>query len=117
MTNSLSPRQGEIRFFPVAEFGDEEVVEMKSVDGAFIVGESESHHHHILDAEGVTVMERTSNVPTGMRILHAIVKAPTRLRQTAGNAHGDHVVQPGNYIIRIKRERQAFTDQIRRVAD
>lgn len=110
-------RQGEVRMMPVKAFPKHSTVAVEAINGAFIVGESESHHHHVLDAEGVIVRERTENVPAGMRILEAIASNPTTLRQTAGNPHGSHVVPPGMYEIRIKREFNPFTEQARRVAD
>ncbi len=109
-------RQGEVRMSRVEAFSDQETRPIAPVNGAIIVGESESHHHHVLDADGVIVEERL-NAPQGMRILHAIVKKPTVLRQTAGNPHGAHVVAPGLYEIRIKREFNPFADQARRVRD
>ena len=111
-----SPRQGEVRMIPVEDFGDHEVKPRDPKNGVIIVGESESHHHHVLDAEGVTVMERIK-APAGMTILHAIVEKPTRLRQTADRPHGDHIINPGKYVICIKREFNPFAEQARRVAD
>lgn len=111
-----SPRQGEVRMIPVADFGDHETRPVAPENGVIIVGESETHHHHVLDADGVMVMERV-NAPDGMTILHAIVEKPTRLRQTAGNPHGEHAIAPGKYVIRIKREFNPFAEQARRVAD
>lgn len=110
-------RQGEVRMQPIAELPDCETSPVAPKNGVIIVGESESHHHHVLDAEGVTVMERVSNVPAGMRILYAIVEKPTQLRQTAGNPHGAHTIAPGTYVIPIKREFNPFLEQARRVAD
>lgn len=110
-------RQGEVRMEPIAEIPNCETRRIEPVNGVLIVGESESHHHHVLDAEGVTVLERTSGVPRGMRILYAIVEKRTTLRQTAGNPHGAHVIEPGKYEIPIKREFNPFTEMARRVAD
>jgi hypothetical protein len=110
-------RQGEVRFVPVQAFPSGETRAVMPVNGVIIVGQSESHHHHVLDAPGVTVVERQDNVPKGMRILHAIVTQPTTLRQTAGNPHGTHVVEPGNYVIHIKREHNPFTEMARMVSD
>lgn len=110
-------RQGEVRMQPIAELPKCETRPVLAKDGVIIVGESESHHHHVLDADGVTVMERTSDIPAGMRILYAIVEKPTRLRQTAGNPHGAHDIAPGKYVIPIKREFNPFLEQARRVAD
>lgn len=111
-------RQGEVRLIPVTKFADVATRPVAaSSNGVVVVGESESHHHHVLDADGVTVLERIESVPQGMRILHAIVEKPTTLHQTAGNPHGAHIVEPGLYEIRIKREFNPFAEQARRVAD
>lgn len=109
-------RQGEVRFIPVEKFPEAKTRPVAARDGVVIVGESESHHHHVLDADGVTVLER-ADAPAGMRILHAIVEKETTLRQTAGNPHGAHVIAPGLYEVRIKREHNPFIDEARRVAD
>lgn len=85
--------------------------------GAWIISHSESGHHHLIDASGVTVMERTDDVPDGMRILYAIVDHPAQLRQDAANAHEAHDLSAGVYEMRIAREYDPFTAQARRVAD
>jgi hypothetical protein len=110
-------RQGEVRMEPIEKLPECEMRRIEPKNGVIIVGESESHHHHVLDADGVTVMERTSGLPRGMRMLYAIVEKQTILRQTAGNPHGAHVIEPGTYEIPIKREFNPFTEQARMVAD
>lgn len=110
-------RQGEVRMELISSIPECQTTALKAVDGAFIVGESESHHHHVLeDVGGVTVLDR-KDVPEGMRILYAIVENPTVLKQTTGNPHGSHEVPPGKYSIHIKREFNPFLEQARRVAD
>ncbi|MGB1214815.1 MAG: hypothetical protein ACPG4X_15725 [Pikeienuella sp.] len=89
----------------------------KDTAGAWIISHSESGHHHVIDAPGVTVMERTLDVPEGMRILYAIVEEPTSLKQNAANAHEAHDMPPGVYEMRISREFDPFLQQARRVAD
>lgn len=110
-------RQGEVRIEPIATIPDCTSRPITAKCGVIIVGESESHHHHVLDADGVTVTERTSGVPEGMRILYAIVEQPTTLRQTTGNPHDEHLIAPGTYAIHIKREYNPFIEQARMVAD
>lgn len=111
-------RQGEVRVQPIAAIPAYEMRRVNAKDGVIIVGESESHHYHVLDADGVTVMERVdSKVPAGMRILYAIVEKATKLHQTAANPHTAHDIAPGIYEIPIKREFNPFTEQARRVAD
>ena len=89
----------------------------RSKSGDWIISHSETGHHHILGAAGVEVMERTKDVPNGMRILYAIVSEPTRLYQDAAVPHGTHEVQPGIYEMRIAREYDPIMEQARRVAD
>jgi hypothetical protein len=110
-------RQGEVRMQPIAAIPKCETKLIEAKGNAIVVGESESHHHHVLDASGVTVLERADKVPAGMRILYAIVENATKLRQTAGNPHGSHDVPPGTYEISIKREFNPFLEQARMVAD
>lgn len=85
--------------------------------GEWIISHSESGHHHLLGAKGVDVMERTSNVPKGMRILYALVKEPTKLYQDASVPHGTHEVNPGIYEFRIAREYDPIMEQARQVSD
>ena len=90
----------------------------KDASGAWIISHSESGHHHLIDGPGVTVMERTKDVPPGVRILYAIVDAPSQLRQNAVNAHESHGLDADSiYEVRIAREYDPFTEQARRVAD
>lgn len=90
----------------------------KDKHGAWLISHSENGNHHVIDAAGVTVMERTENVPPGMRILLAIVDRPSTLRQDAGaNAHEAHALPPGFYEMRIAREYDPFSEQARRVTD
>lgn len=110
-------RQGEVRMQPIAAIPKCETRPVAARGAVIVVGESESHHHHVLDAAGVAVLERTDGVPIGMRILYAIVEQATKLRQTAGNPHGAHDVPAGTYEISIKREFNPFLEQARMVAD
>ncbi len=81
----------------------------------WIISHSESGHHHILGGD-CEVMERV-DVPTGSRILYAIVKDPTRLFQDATVPHKPIELDAGIYEFRIKREFDPFAEQVRRVAD
>ena len=70
-------RQGEVRMAPITAMPDCATRPVPVTNGAFIVGESESHHHHVLDAEGVTVLERTDQMPSGMKVLYPIIEQTT----------------------------------------
>ncbi|MCW2309689.1 hypothetical protein [Rhodobium gokarnense] len=80
----------------------------------FIVGHSESGHHHVLEAGGATVMEFQD---AGMKMLYAILGKPAVLKQSAGDPHEEQVVEPGAYLITNNQEYNPFTEQARRVAD
>lgn len=86
-------------------------------DGAFIISHSENGHHHLLKSEGVTVLEKTTDVPTGMRILYAIVEQPARLFQDAATPHDAHDLDAGAYEFRIAREHNPISEQAQRVKD
>ena len=83
--------------------------------GGFIISHSETGHHHLLT--GGEVMERTDNVPAGMKIFYAILKEPQSLIQDAAGAHERFDFAPGVYEFRISREFNPFTEESRRVAD
>jgi len=112
----LTNAHGEVNFFRIAgETPDLTGFEaIKPSDKGYIVGHSESGHHHVLAAAGVTVMEKTSE---GMAILLAIVESPTSLKQAAGAPHAEQTVEPGTYFITNNQEYNPFTEQARRVAD
>ena len=108
--------QGEVHFepidaLPVATFQPAE----RTANGA-IISHSESGHHHLLEGD-CDVLERTSDVPEGMRMLYAILKEPTRLFQDAANPHDAFELPPGTYEFTIAREWDSFTKQARQVAD
>lgn len=85
--------------------------------GVFVVGHSESGNTHVIDAPGVKVMERTKDVPAGMRMLYAIIEQPTALRQNSATPHAPIALPPGIYSFRISREFDPFSEQARQVAD
>ena len=111
--------QGEIYARKIDALPDGLTPFTKKHNGAWVISHSESGNHHVIDDAGVTVMERTKDVPRGMRILYAIVDAPAELRQDAGgNPHEAHTLDAGSiYEMRVAREYDPFTEQARRVAD
>lgn len=108
--------QGEIRIDRIGAIPDGQTKPFaeRNAKGA-IISHSESGHHHILagDAE---VLERV-DVPSGARILYAIVEEPTRLFQDAWTPHEPVILDVGIYEFRIKREFDPFAEEARRVAD
>lgn len=119
MTNrSNFKAQGEITFCRYDGDLPAGLVPFAELDGAGrpIISHSESGNHHLLDVPGVTVLEKP-DAPEGMRILYALLDKPVRLFQDAGDAHGEHVLEPGIIEFRIAREFDPFSEQVRRVAD
>jgi len=112
--------QGEITIFKLdaqPEFavanGDAKAAER--IAKGWIISHSEKGHHHLLT--GGDVIERTRDVPAGMRILYAILDNPEQLIQDAATPHGAHDLAPGVYEFRIAREYNHFLEQARQVAD
>lgn len=73
--------------------------------GKFIIGHSETGHHHVLERTNgatVTVIDRA---PEGMKILHAILTEPNKLVHERGHdTHETIDLPPGEYEFRIARE-------------
>jgi len=89
---------------------------MQPENGRYILGHSESGHHHVIDAAGATVMEQPG-APAGMRVLYALLDEPNALKQDAASPHEEIALEPGLYEVRISREYNPFAEQARRVAD
>jgi hypothetical protein len=90
---------------------------LKAERGQFIVGHSETGHHHIIDAKSgdVMVLDRP---PAGMRILYAILKNPTSLDHLREHdTHESIALEPGAYEIRIAREFDHYAELARQSAD
>lgn len=81
----------------------------------YIISHSETGHHHIL-TDG-DVLERTDNVPAGMRIFYAIVENPAEFIQDGPAPHEAYSLPPAIYEFRISREYNPFADEARQVAD
>ncbi|GLK77996.1 hypothetical protein GCM10008171_32500 [Methylopila jiangsuensis] len=86
-------------------------------DGVVIVGHSETGHHHVLAADGVTagVLDRA---PEGMRILHIILQSANELTHLRGHdTHETIRVEPGEYRAISGREYDPYQQLARRQAD
>ena len=116
MKREVIGAQGEITIFRVSEMPEGLTAHTeKDGRGRPIISHSESGNHHVLD-RAVAVMEKP-DAPEGMRILYALLDEPTDLIQDASDAHGSHTLAPGIYEMRIAREFDPFSEQVRRVAD
>lgn len=117
MTRTIVGAQGEITIFRIDGGMPAGLIAHTEKDrlGRPIISHSESGNHHVLDA-AVDVLEQP-NAPEGMRILYALLDKPVALVQDVPDGHGEHVLQPGLYEMRIAREFDPFAEQARRVAD
>ncbi len=112
----LITAQGELYIRQIAKLPDG-CQPMKVEDGRYIVGHSETGHHHVMDPADCDVMEGPSaRNPDGMAILYAIVRGPTEVKHLRNtDTHAPTPLQPGIYEIRPARE---FSPEgWRRVAD
>jgi len=108
--------QGEITIIQIDTLpAGMETTPAEKIAKGWIISHSESGHHHLLT--GGDVMERTSNVPQGMKILYAILANPEKLIQDAATPHGSHNLPAGIFEFRIAREFDPFAEQARIVAD
>lgn len=85
--------------------------------GKFIIGHSETGHHHVIDAIGssVSVLDRP---PEGMRVLYAILENPASLDHLRDHdTHESVSLDPGVYEIRIAREHDHYAELARLSAD
>jgi len=116
MAKQIIGAQGEITIIKIdAMPANIETKAAEQTAKGWIISHSESGHHHLLT--GGDVMERTSNVPAGMKILYAILENPEALIQDASTPHGGYDLAPGVYEFRCAREFDPFKEQARRVAD
>ena len=99
-------RHGEVYFIPIKSVPDAPETNIES--GRYIVGHSETGHHHTIAAtDAVTVMDKpdTETAPEGMTILYALVKSPgvTVEHNRASHTHKATPLQLGAYQIRTQR--------------
>lgn len=91
---------------------------MKPEAGRYIIGHSETGHHHVLsrnDGAEVTVLDRP---PEGMRVLYAILENPASLDHLRDHdTHESIKLEPGEYEIRIAREYDPYAELARQSMD
>ena len=110
-------QQGEVYIRRISEIpAGAKLTTVSPEGGHLIVSHSETGHHHVLDRRHVDLMERPDPAE-GLRLLYAVVKEHTALRQTAAAPHEAADLEPGIYEMRISREFNPFEEEIRRVAD
>jgi hypothetical protein len=90
---------------------------MQPENDRYVIGHSETGHHHVIGAAGATVGV-LARVPEGMRILRAILENPTSLDHLRDfDTHESIVLDPGEYEFRICREFDPYAGIGRLVRD
>ena len=90
---------------------------MAAENGKFIVGHSETGHHHVLDAKDTNVMV-LDRPPEGMRILYAILDNPNSLDHLREHdTHKPIALDAGIYEIRVAREFDPYAELARKSQD
>jgi hypothetical protein len=108
--------QGEIYIMKVEKV-PEGCTPLTPENGKFIVGHSETGHHHVLDAKHTEVMV-LDKPPEGMKILYAIVKEPTPLVHLRSyDTHKPIMFDTAIYELRIGREYDPFLELARSSQD
>jgi hypothetical protein len=90
---------------------------MKPDGRYFIIGQSETHHDHVIEAAGATVgvMDKP---PAGMRVLYMILENPLAVEHLRPHdTHEKITGEPGVYEVRIAREFDHYAELARQSAD
>jgi len=87
-----------------------------AVNGVYIVGHSETGHHHVIREGGVDLMERTEH---GMQVFYAILKDPTKSLEHMRGHDTHEPMALGEGIVRISPtvEYDPYAKLVRRTMD
>jgi len=86
--------------------------------GKYIIGHSETGHHHSLAVLDRVQVFKANKAPDGMRILYAILDAPNHLvHERNFDTHEPIALQPGIYEFRLGREFDPYAELARKAVD
>ena len=111
--------QGELTFVKLPDDADMsgKAFADTATDGRWIIGHSETGHHHVMDRAPVQIVER-DNAPIGVRILRLIVAEPVACEHLRSfDTHAPVNLSPGKWEVRTAREYDPLAKIARRVAD
>jgi hypothetical protein len=91
---------------------------LKAENGRYIIGHSETGHHHVMERGGVEVVEMPSP-EAGIRLLRMIVADPQKelVHERSYDTHETLGFGEGAYEIRIGREYDPYAQLARQQAD
>ncbi len=119
MTDYSHPAQGELRIYRLPADAGVPVgfTPMVVENGYYIVGHSESSHHHVLDPKAADVYVSPPN-SIGMSVLRVIVRDPTALTHLrADRPHAPVALAPGAYDIVPDRQYDYLAEMVVRSQD
>lgn len=91
---------------------------MQPERGKFIIGHSETGHHHVLDRLDGVDIAMLEAPPAGMKILRAILENPASLVHLRDHdTHEPIALLPGEYEFRIAREFDHYAELARQSMD
>lgn len=114
--------QGEIYIVRIGDHAPKNFLKggaaLKAEGNRYIIGHSETGHHHVLERAGVTVMEMPSP-STGIRLLRAIIENPDKalVHERGYDTHEAIGLPPGAYEFRTGREYDPYQQLARQQAD
>lgn len=115
-TFKIAAAQGEITIRKIDAL-PEGVSAMKPEGGKYIIGHSETGHHHVMTLDRKQVFE-ADTAPEGMKVLYAILEELGELVHERGHdTHETIGFEPGIYEFRLGREYDPYAELARQVAD
>jgi hypothetical protein len=108
--------QGEISITKIKAF-PAGIKAIKCNEAQFIVGHSETGHHHVMTMDRAQFFEAPDQ-PDGMRVLFALLEAPNALEHLRNfDTHETISFEPGIYEFRTGREFDPYAEIARKQAD
>lgn len=111
-TFKTAAAQGDVHFTKIARSKlPKGLTPVKAENGRVLVTHSETGHHHVMDAAGVTMFETDNPL-----VCYLLVEQPTELLHLRPfDTHAPILFQPGAYEVR--RQREHVPEGFRRVED
>lgn len=113
--------QGEITIVRIGDVPQAKKVDGKPLaleNGKFIIGHSETGHHHVLERTAGATVTVFEHAPAGMKVLHAILtEANSLVHERGHDTHETINLGPGEYEFRISREFDHYAELARQSQD
>ena len=121
MTFKKIAAQGEITIVRIGDVPENKKINgtpLTPENGKFIIGHSETGHHHVLERSAGAIVTVVDKAPEGMKILHAILtEANSLVHERGHDTHETIDLAAGEYEFRIAREFDHYGELARKSAD